>query len=362
MRPSALPMLSRCPKFVGGPPRAFTDSGTSRHKLFHALLALGPEAVAADPLYTVDLDEQDIDGVQWAVDYVHANAPVSDYPLALEKRVALLNDDFEEVTAGTPDAVCGPNIFDLKWRYRDYFAQMAAYAAAVADNGGFSFVKVHTLFGEQKRPQVSILSRADALAVVARIGAQVASPNAEARPCDYCDWCERAHKCEALIARANGVVTGREDWALEQYHASEITTAEQMGKALTVARQVEKWCKAVEYHAKQMAEKKGVVPVGFKLGTTHGKTWCGDVPRAFQLAGVPQEDFLRACDLRLNTSKKYPDKVGLIDIFAAQLGVKKTPAARQVKERLTETLKKGSDGVKLVAIKGEQHDEDDDET
>ena len=58
-----------------------------------------------------------------------------------------------------------------------------------------------------------------------------------------------------------------------------------MGKALTLARAVAGWAEAVEHHAKEMAEKKGIVATGYKLQCKQGKRFIADVAAAFGMAG-----------------------------------------------------------------------------
>ena len=66
---------------------------------------------------------------------------------------------------------------------------------------------------------------------------------------------------------------------------------------------------------------------------------------------------MRACDLRLNTSKTYPDKVGICDLAAKLNGMPLATARKRIKEKLAPVMKRGADGIKLVSLKGEQSDE-----
>jgi hypothetical protein len=122
-----------------------------------------------------------------------------------------------------------------------------------------------------------------------------------------------------------------------------------------LARDLAKWGEAAEFHCKEMAVKRGIVPAGFEVKPTKGKSAVSDVPRAFAAIGLPQEEFIRACDLRMNTSKKYKERAGIVDVFAAFNGLKRANAKRAVIEKLGDILKEGAGGVKLVAS-GEQEE------
>ena len=102
----------------------------------------------------------------------------------------------------------------------------------------------------------------------------------------------------------------------------------------------------------------GVTVTGFELQTKKGKTFVSDIVEAFKLAGLPQEEFLKACALRMNTSKKYPDQRGVVDIYAALHGLKKAPAKRDLLKKLEPVVKTGADSVYLKAVGGEDETEE----
>jgi hypothetical protein len=148
--------------------------------------------------------------------------------------------------------------------------------------------------------------------------------------------------CGALLERVNAIASNRDDWKLENYHSSEIQTAEQMGKALSLARVVGKWVESVEHHAKEMAVKKGVVPAGFKLSTRQGNRFIPNVTDAFSRVGLPQEEFLKACEVKFSS---------LVDVFIGMHGTKKAQAERSVAEKLGDALKRKSSSVSLISEK-----------
>lgn len=327
-------MLSECPKFIGAGGE-FADQGTLRH---HALSELWEERDFA----LLDLPEEQQDGVRWACDYIRLHAPISDYPIFFERKMSFVAPD-ESVQEGTPDVVCGWDVFDLKWRERDYTAQMAAYALLILHSGpGHATVRVHVLYGEPQRAEVLEFTHSTALATIRAVYDQVNDPAAQPTPCDYCGWCKSAPTCPALLARANAIAARRPDWELDQYHASQIEGAVQAGKALRLARRIAKWAEAVEHFCKDMVEKQGVIPEGFETKTRRGNRYIPSVSSAFPLSTLPQEEFLRAC------SVSFTD---LVETYASFHSVPKTTAEKELERKLGEALTRKKSSQSLVEIK-----------
>jgi hypothetical protein len=343
-------MLAQCPRFEGEGGE-YADAGTKRHGVLSRLLSDDTKALA-------DLPEDERDALEWAAEYVQLHAPTSDYPLELEQKRTWIGVDFSERT-GTPDVVCGPVIFDLKWRWRDYGAQMADYALERMD-AGHPTVTVHLLFGDSKRAQVLKFDRESAENLISPIIERAQDPNARPKPCDYCGWCKHAFQCEPHLRHAETVARGYSDLEqVQNWHPSKMETAEDLALALWVWRKVLKpWGASIEHHALEAAQKKGLTLPGFEIATKRGKTYCTDVSQAFTLAGLPQDQFLKCCDLRLNTSKRYPDKAGIVDLYAAANGMKKAPAKRELLNKLGCVMATGSDSVSL-RLTGDPEDSED---
>jgi len=343
LRPSSLPFLSQCPCWVSDESHGgdWRDSGNLRHHVLSSMLDKRHGNQAEDLQM---LPEEERDGVQWAADYIDVHAPGLDHQLHCERRLKLLDDNFNVVMEGTPDVVCGPELFDLKWRQRDYGAQMAAYAEMMFQENEWPEVRVHLLFAESKRAVTFVFTRAEAIALINSIIAKVNAPDRQPTPCDYCGWCARRLTCPALLERVNTVAVNREDWKLEGYHASEITSGQQMGKALKLARQIKDWCEGVEHHAKEMAAKQGMIPEGFKIQTRQGNRYIPDVTQAYARAGLPQEEFLKACEVKFSS---------LVEATAGLHGIKKAQAERTVEEKLGDAIQRKSSSVSLVVNKSE---------
>lgn len=332
-RPSSLPGLEACPCYE---PDQTSDveqkaAGTLRHEALAHYLAGNP--AWADHLD----DEHDADGVEWAGEYIRCHAPMSEHPLQIEERRTVMTDAFDEIT-GTPDVTCGFALFDLKGRSIDtYNAQMAAYSLMT----GWSVVNVHVLFATEKKAETWRMGRIQAMEIVQAIIAKASDPNRQPKACDWCGWCSKRLTCPSVLKGVNTVVEARDDWRLETYHGSEITTPDEMGRALSIARRLKEWCEAVEHFAREMAIKQGQIPVGFELKTRRGSREIESVAAAFGRAGLPQDKFLEACEVNF---KK------LAEVAAEFHGMKKAQAVRDLESKLAGSVTRKPSSQFLQAV------------
>jgi hypothetical protein len=356
IRPSSLPMLAQCPQFESGETSDFANAGTERHEALNHMI----RGTVRDAF---ELPEEDLTGVEWASEYIKLHAPMADFPLRLEQHLNPLDAEFNPVfeNGGTADAICGPHLFDFKWRERNYDAQMAAYALALF--GEHETVTVHVLFGATRRAQVYKLDEPTASALVTSTIGRAKDPNAQPTPCDYCGWCAKRLTCKPYTRAAKRVAEGYADEPLlaqvKSWHPSEMESADEIALGLTIARKLlAPWCKSMEHHARDAAMKRGLQLPGYELKEKAGKTHVADVARAHELLALPVSDFLKCCELRMNTSKKYPDRTGVIDMFAKVRELKKAPAGREVKQKLSEVITTGKPTMSLVAIGGDDNEEE----
>jgi CRISPR/Cas system-associated exonuclease Cas4 (RecB family) len=315
-----------------------TTSGKLRHDVLRDSLELISEPEGEEIIKRLPEDQQE--GVAWALDYIALKAPMADYPLVLEKRMSFTGPDFNPIE-GTPDVVCGNVVFDLKWRIKDYKAQMAAYALMVMETGWES-VTVHVLYAEPKRAEQIEFTRESAEQTIFPIIENAARPDSKPKVCDFCGWCANRVTCPAVLEQVNAVIINRDDFNLETWHASDIKSGEEMGKALRVARVVADWCESVEYHAKEMVQKRGIVPTGFKIQTKQGNRFVTSIPDAFSKTGLPQDRFLAACEIKLSR---------LVEAYAEHNKIKKSPAEREIEAKLGETIQRKSPSISLIADK-----------
>ncbi len=293
LAPSSLPALAACVAFVAdGHETKWTVGGTDSHGVLGKML-LGQPVELPD-----DLEQRE--GVQWAAEYIKNGASTI---LHVEHRLSLLDDNFNEITFGTPDAYAvtengeGIDVWDYKsGQLRDYSEQVTCYALMAMRATGTQWARVHLLFGRFKKVFVVTITLAEAsrntLELIERV-----KRGGEPTPCEYCTWCARALTCSALVNRVGAVQRGREDWELVQYHSSKITEPEEMAKALRLARQVKVWCESVEFHAKEMAFTRGKELPGYRIQERAGTREVSNLQKAWQLTKLPAEKFLPLCKI-----------------------------------------------------------------
>ena len=290
-RPSAHPAIAQCPQYEGDSiERDYSELGTKRHE---ALKMYNEEEGLTDAISKLDPESQE--GVIWASDYINTHTRATP---VWEQTIAIGCGAEGDGIKGTPDATDNiANIFDFKWRIRDYKEQMAAYALGIMQANWLPAIKCHLLFGESKKAVTHYFTFAEAQKIVndtIKFGESGAPPN----PCDYCNWCGKVKDCPAMLERANAITAAREDWKLEQYHSSEIQSPEDMSKALRLAREISKWCEAVEYHAKQLAVMNNGLP-GYKIQERKGKRVITDISNACKLSGIDPDKFIEACTVSM---------------------------------------------------------------
>lgn len=357
IRPSSLPALAACPCFESsGDPSAFALAGNNRHRLAAEFLKIGESALE-------NTDEEEAEKVRWSCKYLLDHAPMSEFPLRIEERRVLLNEDFEQVMAGTPDVTCGRKGFDFKSRPRGYAEQMAAYALMMfQDLGDGGTVEFHLLFCELQSERVLTFTKMEATAIVHDVLTAANAPDRKPVPCEYCGWCAKNLTCPALMRPALEIAKARgadendtkvfESFITGGAHPSNIVDPGVMGVILRIMRCVGKAVDSAEHHAKEMAFKQGMVPEGFKVQSRAGKTFVSDVVQAFGLTALPQDEFMRACQLRLNSSKKYPDQIGIVDIYKKFHGIAKTTQAKKsLMEKLSPVVRQAQPSMSLVSVK-----------
>ena len=349
IRPSSLPMLAVCPRYVPAPDTGELDksAGTARHDAMAAAL-LGRE-----PDWSLHTDDER-EKVEWAIDYIRLKSPAGE-TMMVEQRRELVGEDFEVIYSGTPDVTCGHELFDLKWRERDYAAQMAAYALAMMTDEPWmeQYVNVHVLFAERKHVQTYRLTSEDAWAIVGKILHDANSPASEPKACDYCGWCANRLTCPALTAPVQQIADARgevgfddaakfSEWLAAGAHSSDMNSPELSGAVLRIARTIGTWCEAVEHHCKALAVKQGITPAGYKIQNRQGNRFIASVMDAFARTGLDQDQFLPLCEIKF---------APLAEKLAAVRGMKKSQAERELESKLGDCLQRKAPSVSLVAEK-----------
>jgi hypothetical protein len=349
-RPSSLPMLAQCPCFESSG-TDFAEMGNDRHSAlklhFHG-----------DDSELDLLDDDSQAAIRWAADYIRANTTES-YFIEWETKRSWTRPDFSEAE-GTVDVANGPDLFDFKWRYRDYSAQMADYASERLERG-FKVVTVHLLFGADRRVEKLRFDAEACEKVLQPILDSLKDP--KPRPCDYCGWCAKRLVCPALTGPAATIAAGYAEPGLldiKDWHPSAmLDKPEELAFALMIARKVlKKWIESVEFHAMEAAIKRGLKLPGFELKPKRGRQFIADVQKAYEVSGLEPHEFLQACDVRLNSSPRYPDKRGLDSIFKVKFGEASAAAAkRSVQKKLDGVILRRADTYELRSVKdGEQEE------
>jgi hypothetical protein len=317
LRASSLPALSKCGVWKSKPfDTALTLIGNDRHDAFEAALKLN------DRTKLEALPATEAEGVEWAIDYVKANASDS-WPMEFEDSGIIHFDDVK--LTGRWDLVNGPHGFDLKNQLpadgKSYAPQLALYAMMIMVRDDLPSFTYHVLYAAPKIAKVIEFTREGCERIVGEVIANV--HKAEATPCSYCSWCDRASTCPALNETA--ITVGKEySNELSLYNPKELDNPANLARALKLSRALKPWAEDIERRAKKAAVS-GIRLEGFKLQQRSLPTQVGDLNEAFNLAGLPAEDFMGCCKLTLGK---------LYDAFASANDVTKTEAKREVQARL----------------------------
>ena len=237
-RPSILPMWDKCGAFE---PAEFTgkedkDAGTLRHEWFAACVS-NPQASPPGAAPPADLDTDDLEAIAWAVDYVRLHCEPG-YPVQVETRVNPLHPETWEPlfpNGGRLDCACGPDLFDLKSRERDYGAQFAAYALGVFQQyPELKEIRCHALFTATRKARTWVVTEDGAARLV--LGILAKAEAAKPQPCDYCGWCARALICPALHGAAEQVAHGYGEGSVANWYPSAMQTGAELANALFVWR------------------------------------------------------------------------------------------------------------------------------
>lgn len=344
IRPSALPALAQCPFFSSteAGKTEMLDRGRDRHEAFAALVTGQPY----DFWDALSAEEQE--SVTWAAEYVQMTR--TDAPIKTEREISIqmVNDAEYLWYTGHIDATDETaNIWDLKWRWRNYREQLNAYALGLMEELNLERVKVHVLYGECQKAASWEITLAEAEAESDTIIDEVIQGQqgmSRPRACDYCGWCANQPVCPEMTNRAEAIRAGREDWALEQYHASDIDDPEEMARALKLAREIKGWCESVEFHAKMLYQKTGALP-GFTGKMRAGRRSISDLSKACALSGIPPEKFISVCSAPIGK---------LQEIYRAERGSEYTSKAasdRAFLAAVESVIEKAEDTLTLTPTK-----------
>lgn len=201
LRPSILPKLAACAKYVSNPVAgAAADRGTRMDEAFRAALMGKP--------ITLD-DSEDQAAVDWAVATAHIYA--GGQPVEADEanlKVSVLGME------GTADAAC----FERGWsadlksgEIRNYHEQQAAYALGFMEREFCDEWQVHLFYADQRRVETLVFDRRSAEETVSRVIAKAKDELAKATPCEYCDWCAKRWSCATRLEPLSQLLFGAPD-------------------------------------------------------------------------------------------------------------------------------------------------------
>jgi CRISPR/Cas system-associated exonuclease Cas4 (RecB family) len=271
--------------------------------------------------------------LDWAVDHVQMTKS-SEFPLEIEQRMVLLDEDFNIITFGTGDVLNGPRLFDLKTgEYHNYWLQVACYALMQMDRIEVDRATVDLLFIRHKNVHQIDVSREEATRRIMKVVKAVLDPDKKPRANAYCRWCRKVMTCSAVVHLVSGL----------EHERHEITDPEELSAALMTAKTVKEWAERVEAFAKEQALAGVEIPFFF-LKSRAGAREIMDVRRAFELAQLPADTFLTLCNLPVGR---------LEDAIVTHESVKKSAAKKIVNTRLAEVIRRRTPTVHLAPTKNE---------
>ena len=191
-RPSSLPKLALCPKYVGSEPTGgYADRGTRMDVAFRESIITGTVPVLED--------QEELAAVIWAATTAKLLARGS-YLEARESELKV--DPGCGVNPGTADLLCEGQRWssDLKsGQVRNYMEQQRAYALGFMDRFFVDDWTVYLLFCDERLLVTLKFTREEAMAGQRSLVASVLDPYAAEQPNDYCDWCANRWKCQTRM-------------------------------------------------------------------------------------------------------------------------------------------------------------------
>ena len=344
--PSAMDALVKCPCYKSGPGSDVAKAGTDQHTYAATLLRGGKDVTNDEEIAIARVAATDKDNVEWYADLVKAQASGD---LEVEQSLELLGKNFEPITFGTIDAAAGPEIWDYKSdrEERPHFHQMAAYALMRIRQKGLPQVTAHICYGKLRKVVSQTFTEAEAWDAVENVLAIYYNPDRTQMPNDYCGWCQHILTCPAMTRHVSVVAANYAPEGCDKigscWDPAQIMDPSVVGKMLTIARIVGPWAESVEKHAKMMLEGGHKMP-GWSILERAGARQITDITKAFALSGLSEASFLKACSVKVGE---------LEEVYAAEKGVKKAAAKREINDLLKDVIKQNRPQVLLVREKGE---------
>jgi hypothetical protein len=192
----------------------------------------------------------------------------------------------------------GPLVIEVKsGRQRDYLPQVTLYCLMAMREYGCTASSYAIIYTDSHWVDQGAIDISDAQQyqrhLWARLGAAI-----EQTPCDYCQWCIKLVDCPALVARAVTVASHRWPELAPFDPAALPTDPGAMAAAYELAGQMEDWATAVKKYVRSAMACGAEVP-GYELRERRGDMTVLDIPMACELSGIPPDEFMRLCRVKV---------------------------------------------------------------
>lgn len=292
IRPSSLPKLQECPRFVGAPGNSPEAArGTRIDGIFRDL-------VAGQSVMESAVDPEELAAAKWAAEKAQELLQDARYIESREDRMRMTIEAGFIRMEGTPDCIGVPQYGDTAIAFcdlksgsvRDYRAQMAAYSLGLMQQHWMQDAIAYLIFCDEKRIVTHRFSMSEALEMVGEIATSALDINAKPQLCEYCGWCANQTTCEARLQAVavaeNEVQTTQQDFKVR------IEDPEFLGKFLTACSVVEDFRDIAKEKAKEILAEGKQVP-GWAVSSRKGLEFVR--PSDLAKHGLPYSDVLRAC-------------------------------------------------------------------
>lgn len=360
-RPSSAPALMLCGHYDPGDNDDENDSDdnedTNLGKQIHAYVE--DLVVGKKPTAGTAMDQKCIEACEYSASQIVRifKKFIPDFDIKeveVEKRCAVVADNLQLITEGTPDLCCRDVEIDVKGCL-DFFVenhyhkpQTKIYALARMRDHGHKLIHVAEVYVMPRKELLYDVTYDDAAATVECVVAKINDPMKQHQPNEYCKWCVNLMNCPAINERILTVQANFGPIAGWIKNIQAITDPQQMSVALKFAKIMEAWVKVVKESARVMSEANSgdetYIP-GFKRTKKSGEAEIADLNKAFQLSGCNQQQFMAACKLSLpKLAEQFKASHEPISLDAAE---------KEIKGRLNDVIKPNTGSYYLRATKKE---------
>jgi len=302
------------------------ERGTAIHEAAEIVLRGGEM-----PQIEADMSEE--------ADWLVSQARLLSGPLEFEKRLEMINSEWETEYFTTADLLCRDQFLIVDYKtgqLGNYFAQLCGMALPLFDEWKTELINAEIWYSRLQYKAKYKITKSIALKVFEQV-----KSNYETKTPRLCDSCEKCHfltTCDAVNGLVNNIVNGREDWNLKEYHASRILEPVEMSKALDIAFLMNKWVDGVKYHASKLIGQGVEIP-NYKLKARAGRKSIIDGADVKGLLDLTEEEMKPAYNIGLTK---------LYEVFAKSKDLKPATAQRQVKKILEPVLMESNPSFNLT--------------